>query len=185
LGTCREPEWGQKSCFIPHIVYLANSSGLKVGVTRETQLPTRWIDQGAIQALPILRVQSRHQAGVLEVAIAKLVADKTDWRKMLRGSNDKIDMLAKRDEIFAEVAITIQEIAGKFKFGDIEILTAEPVQEFNYPVLQYPEKITSIDLDKTPQINCKLQGVKGQYLLFDSGVINLRKYTGYEIGIEI
>jgi hypothetical protein len=185
LGTCRQPDWGQQHCFIPHIVYLANSSGLKVGVTRETQIPTRWIDQGAIQALPILRVQSRHQAGLLEVAIAKLVADKTDWRKMLRGGNDKIDMLAKRDEIFSEIAISIQEIAGKFKFGDIEILTAEPVHEFSYPVLQYPDKITSLDLDKTPQINCKLQGVKGQYLLFDSGVINLRKYTGYEISIEI
>lgn len=185
LGTCREPEWGLQHCFTPHIVYLANSSGLKVGITRETQIPTRWIDQGAIQALPILRTQSRYQAGLLEVAIAKLVSDKTDWRKMLRDGNDKIDMLAKRDEIFYEIATTIQAIAAKFKFGDIEILTAEAVYEFNYPVLQYPDKISSFDLDKIPQINDMLQGIKGQYLLFKSGVINLRKYTGYEISIAI
>ncbi len=184
LGTCREPEWGVRHCFIPHIVYLANSSGLKVGITRETQMPTRWIDQGAVQALPILRVQSRYQAGLIEVAIAKLISDKTDWRKMLRGNNDKIDMFAKRDEIFSKIAMVIQEIAAKFKFGDIEILTAEPVQEFNYPVLLYPDKIASLDFDKTPQISDILQGIKGQYLLFNSGVINLRKYTGYEISID-
>lgn len=184
LGTCREPDWGQNNCFIPHIVYLANSSGLKVGITRETHVPTRWIDQGAIQAVPILRVQSRYQAGLLEVAIAKLVSDKTDWRKMLRGGNDKIDMHAKRDEIFAEIAPAIQAIAAKFKFGDIEILTAEQVQELSYPVLQYPDKITTLDFDKTPQISDVLQGIKGQYLLFNSGVINLRKYTGYEVSIN-
>jgi len=184
LGTCREPEWGLQNCFIPHIVYLANSSGLKVGLTRETQIPTRWIDQGAVQALPILRVQSRYQAGLLEVAITKLVADKTDWRKMLRGGNDKIDMCAKRDEIFSEISPAIQAVAAKFKFGDIEILTAETVQEFTYPVLLYPDKITSLDFDKTPHISDVLQGIKGQYLLFNSGVINLRKYTGYEISID-
>lgn len=183
LGTCREPAWGLANCFIPHIVYLANSSGLKVGITRETQVPYRWIDQGATQALPILRVQSRYQAGLLEAAIAKLVTDKTDWRKMLRGNNNKIDMPAERDIIFSNIAALVQTIAAKFTLGDIEILTAEPVQEFNYPVLTYPEKILALDFDKQPHINSVLQGIKGQYLIFDSGVINLRKYTGYEVVI--
>lgn len=182
-GTCREPQWGLANCFIPHIVYLANSSGIKVGITKENTLQTRWIDQGAVQAIPILRVRSRFQAGLLETAIAKLVKDKTDWRKMLRGNNEPQDLLAKRNEIFAEIAHKIQEIAGKFTFGDIEILTSEPLQNINYPVLEYPEKITSLCFHKTPEISDTLLGVKGQYLIFASGVINLRKYTGYEIAI--
>jgi hypothetical protein len=183
LGTCREPNWGLSNCFIPHIVYLANSSGLKVGITRETQIPHRWIDQGAIQAVPILRVQSRFQAGLLEVEIAKLVADKTNWRKMLQGANESIDLVAKRNEIFGEIGTAIQAVAAKFKFGDIELLTAEPVSEYQYPVLQYPQKITSLCFDKTPCISDTLHGIKGQYLLFESGVINLRKYTGYEVTV--
>jgi hypothetical protein len=184
LGTCREPNWGLSNCFVPHIVYLANSSGIKVGVTRETQTPHRWIDQGAIQSIPIMRVQSRIQAGLIETAIAKTVADKTNWRKMLQGNNEKIDLAAKRNELFSAMAPTIQEIAAKFKFGQIELLTAEAVNEFNYPVLQYPQKITSLCFDKTSRISGTLHGIKGQYLIFDSGVINLRKYTGYEVTIE-
>lgn len=184
LGTCREPNWGLSNCFVPHIVYLANSSGIKVGVTRETQVPHRWIDQGAIQALPIMRVQSRIQAGLLEVLIAKHVADKTNWRKMLQGGNDKIDLAAKRNELFFELSSSIQEIASKFKFGQFELLTSESVNEFNYPVLQYPQKISSLCFDKTPKISGTLQGIKGQYLIFDTGVINLRKYTGYEVSIS-
>jgi len=99
-GTCREPEWGLQHCFQPHIVYLANSSGSKVGLTRETQVPIRWIDQGAVQAVPILRVQSRYQAGLLEVAFAKHVNDKTDWRKMLRGETGDADLRKQRDKLF-------------------------------------------------------------------------------------
>jgi hypothetical protein len=182
-GTCREPDWSQSNCFIPHIVYLANSSGLKVGITKETQVPQRWIDQGAIQALPILRVQSRFQAGLLEYEFSKLISDKTDWRKMLRGHNEVIDLAAKRDELFAQLATKIQEVACKFKFGSIEMLTAESVYNFNYPVLEYPEKITTLDFDKNNTIDDILFGIKGQYLLFKSGVINLRKFTGYEIAI--
>ncbi len=184
-GTCREPEWGLAHCFIPHIVYLANSSGLKVGITREIQVATRWIDQGAVQTLPILRVQSRLQAGLLEQEFAKHVKDKTDWRKMLMAANALEDLPAKRDELFSTLATKIQEIASKFKFGDIEMLTAEPVQTFNYPVLEYPQKINSLCFHKAPTIKDKLLGIKGQYLMFASGVINLRKYTGYEIAIEL
>lgn len=182
-GTCREPEWARAHCFVPHIVYLANSSGLKVGLTRETQIPTRWIDQGATQAVPIMRVQSRLQAGLLEVAFAQHVADKTDWRKMLRNSSDKLNLAHERDRLLAPLAAAIQQVAAKFRLGDIEILTNEAIQEFNYPVLQYPTKITSLNFDKNPLVQGILHGIKGQYLIFDSGVINIRKYTGYEIAV--
>lgn len=183
-GTCREPDWAMTNCFIPHIVYLANSSGLKVGLTKENQTQTRWIDQGAVQAVPILRVRSRLQAGLLESSIARLISDKTDWRKMLRGNNEELDLSAQRNEIFAQLAPSIQEVAGKFKFGDIELLTAEKPKHFKYPVLQYPEKISSLCFHKVPTISDTLLGIKGQYLIFASGVINLRKYTGYEVALE-
>lgn len=183
LGTCREPEWGKINCFVPHIVYLANSSGLKVGLTRESQVPTRWIDQGATQALPIIRVQSRYQAGLIEVAIAKLIADKTDWRKMLSAVPEDIDLKSKRDEIFAQISSTIQQLAGKFQFGDIEILTAEKVRTFCYPIIEYPKKVVNLSLDKTPAISGILHGIKGQYLLLNTGVLNLRKFTGYDVTI--
>lgn len=182
-GTCREPEWGKSQCFTSHIVYLANSSGLKVGLTRETQLPTRWIDQGATQALPILRVKSRHQAGLIEVAIANIIADKTDWRKMLLNNNVAVDLKTQRDNIFGEIALEFQKIAGQFKFGDIEILTSESITEIEYPILTSPKKISSLNADKTPLISGVLNGIKGQYLIFDTGVINIRKYTGYEVKI--
>jgi len=182
-GTCREPEWGLANCFIPHIVYLANSSGIKVGITRETQMPTRWIDQGAVQALPIFRTKSRYQAGLIEVEIAKFISDKTDWRKMLRGENEVQNLPAIRDQIFSQSSDIIQQISGNFKFGNIEFLTSEPLQDFIYPVLEYPQKITSLIFDKTPEISGILQGIKGQYLIFDHGVINIRNHTGYEVEI--
>lgn len=184
-GTCREPTWGLNNCFIPHIVYLANSSGLKVGITKESNLPTRWLDQGATQALPIMRVKSRLQAGLLEVAFAQHIADKTNWRKMLQGVSAEQKLAATRDMLFATIVDEIQKIASQFKFGDIEMLTNEPVQTFNYPVIQYPEKIKSLCFDKTPTLEARLHGIKGQYLIFDSGVINLRKYTGYQISLDL
>jgi hypothetical protein len=182
-GTCREPAWGLANCFIPHIVYLANSSGIKVGITRETQIPTRWIDQGAVQALPIFRLQSRYQAGLLEVELAKQISDKTDWRKMLRGENSNADLASTRDYLFSQLSETIQASAANFKFGDIEILTNEKIIDFKYPVLEYPQKINSLNFDKTPEISGRLQGIKGQYLIFEHGVINIRNFTGYEVDI--
>lgn len=183
-GTCREPEWAKSHCFKPHIVYLANSSGIKVGVTREINIPYRWIDQGAVQSLAIMRVNSRYQAGLIEQLIAKHINDKTDWRKMLRSVPEAIDLFAKRDELFSMLAPQIQKIASQFKFGDIEILTSESVNNFNYPILAYPQKINSLCFNKQAKITDKLLGIKGQYLIFQDGVINLRKYTGYEISLE-
>ena len=183
-GTCREPSWGEKYCMQDHIVYLANSSGLKVGITRATQVPTRWIDQGATQALAIIRVRSRLQSGTLEVMFKQHVTDKTNWRDMLKGEATPLDMIAESKRLIKECDAEIQELAGRFGFFAISVLNGiEPV-EISYPVETYPEKIVSFSFDKEPVIEGKLMGVKGQYLIFDTGVINLRRFSGYEIKLS-
>jgi len=98
-GTCRDTEWADSHCMQAHYVYLANSSGLKVGITRHTQLPTRWIDQGAGQAIAIFKVKNRLHSGLIESALKKHVSDRTDWRKMLKGEPRSIDLKAARDEL--------------------------------------------------------------------------------------
>lgn len=183
-GTCREPEWAKMHCFQPHIIYLANSSGVKVGITRQSQVPTRWIDQGATQALPVFKVQSRFQSGLMEVVLKQHVADRTDWRKMLRGENDRHDLLAIRDDLLQRCKPEIDALKDRFGDGEIEVLSEPKITEIDYPVLQYPEKVKSLDFDKTKDIGGSLQGVKGQYLILDSGVINIRKFGGYKVEFE-
>jgi hypothetical protein len=173
LGTCREPEWGEKHCMIEHTVYLANSSGLKVGITRSHQMKTRWMDQGAVQALPIVRVRNRLDSGIVETTLAKHVPDKTNWRALLKGDVERIDLKARRDELFSTWAA---DLPGEKLLGD-EIHIA-------YPVRKYPAKVVSLNLDKAPEVCGELVGVKGQYLILDVGVINMRKYGGYELEWE-
>ena len=180
-GTCREPAWGEEFCFKPHIVYLANSSGIKVGITRQTQIPTRWIDQGAVQALPVFKVQSRYISGLIEIVIAKHVSDKTSWQKMLKSKAEPIDLITKRDELLSVCKIELNEIIQRFGFQAVEVLSGEPVVDIQFPVASYPLKVKSFNLDKNPEISGVLHGIKGQYLLLDTGVINIRKYTGYEL----
>lgn len=168
-GTCREPEWGEQHCLQDHYVYLANSSGVKVGITRATQIPTRWMDQGAIQAIKIGKVKNRLQSGIAEMALKEFVADKTNWRTMLKGEIEPIDLEEKRDEL---LDYWPDEVLG-------EPLYEEDLVEIEYPVLEYPKKITSLNLEKAPTVEGTLMGIKGQYLIFDIGVINLRKYQGY------
>ncbi|WP_122901515.1 DUF2797 domain-containing protein [Acinetobacter sp. B51(2017)] len=189
LGTCREEQFAQEVCFQPHIVYLANSSALKVGITRLGQMPTRWLDQGATQALPIMQVGSRRLSGQLEVMFGAEVADKTDWRKLLKGEAPPLDLITVRDQLLDDFAPQIAMIRDEFSMSldfneGLEILEHERPREFIYPVAAYPEKIKSHNLDKTPKIRGKLQGIKGQYLILDNGVINIRKYTGYELCIR-
>ena len=185
LGTCREPEWGDTHCMQPHIVYLANTSGLKVGITRQPQVPTRWIDQGATQALPIFRVSSRYISGLIETTLAAHVADKTDWRKMLKGGNEPIDLAAARDRLLAECSDEISAIGERFGAGSITALGDEAIVAIDYPVLAYPDKIKALNLDKTPLIEGVLQGIKGQYLILDTGVLNVRKYTSYRVTVRV
>jgi len=180
-GTCRDAEWAMGHCMQDHYVYLANTSGVKVGITRHTQVPTRWIDQGATQALLMYKVASRKISGLLEVIIANHVADKTDWRKMLKGNSDDMDLQGKRDELYAECKKEIDKLKKSLPEGSIEILANETITSIEYPVLEFPEKITSLNFDKTEKISGKLLGIKGQYLILDTGVLNIRKFGGYEV----
>ncbi|MCL7930997.1 DUF2797 domain-containing protein [Halomonas llamarensis] len=182
-GTCREPEWAKQHCFQPHIVYLANSSGVKVGITRKTQMPTRWLDQGAIQALPMLEVDTRQQAGFVEVLFKEQVSDRTNWRAMLKGEVEPLDLKAERDRLFNQLESGLNQL--KAEHGDDAIRPLEAsAHTFTYPVSDFPRKVVSHNFDKNPRVDGVLQGIKGQYLILDSGVINLRKFTGYEIEVS-
>ncbi|WP_275546247.1 DUF2797 domain-containing protein [Pseudomonas sp. Marseille-Q0931] len=183
-GTCREPNWGEQFCMTDHIVYLANSSGVKVGITRATQVPTRWIDQGATQALPILRVATRQQSGFVEDLLRSQVADKTNWRALLKGDAAPVDLLAIREQLFDSCGAGISELQQRFGLQAIQPLSAAEVLEIRYPIEAYPAKITSFNLDKQPLAEGTLLGIKGQYLMFDTGVINIRKYTAYQLAIH-
>ncbi|MCV6605915.1 MAG: DUF2797 domain-containing protein, partial [Porticoccaceae bacterium] len=183
-GTCREPEWGEQFCMTDHIVYLANSSGAKVGITRVNQVPTRWIDQGAVQALPILRVATRQQSGLVEDALRQHVADRTNWRAMLKNDVVDVDLITRRDELFELCKTELAELTERFGLAAIQPIDNIDVVGIDYPVLEYPTKVTSFNFDKTPVVEGKLMGIKGQYLMLDTGVINIRKFTAYNITVN-
>lgn len=184
-GTCREPEWGEEFCMTDHIVYLANSSGLKVGITRASQIPTRWIDQGAKQALPIFRVATRQQSGFIEDILREQVADKTNWRALLKEEAISLDLLAERDRILTNSYAMIAKLQATHGIQAIQPIENQPVVEFNYPVNSYPTKIVSHNLDKNPVMQGQLRGIKGQYWILDTGVINIRKYTAYQVSVSV
>ncbi|NND69686.1 MAG: DUF2797 domain-containing protein [Halioglobus sp.] len=180
-GTCREPEWGEQNCMIDHFVYLANTSGIKVGITRHSQIPTRWMDQGAVQARPIFRVSSRFQSGLVETLFSAHIADKTNWRAMLKGDPEEADLESVRQQLLGDCAPEIQALQADHGLTAIQVLEDEGETRIEYPVLEYPAKVTSFNLDKNPLVEGTLTGIKGQYLIFDTGVINMRKYGGYQL----
>ncbi|HEY6131670.1 MAG TPA: DUF2797 domain-containing protein [Halioglobus sp.] len=182
-GTCREPAWGEQHCMIDHVVYLANTSGLKVGITRASQVPTRWIDQGATQARPIFRVASRLHSGLVETLFKVHIADKTHWQAMLKGDNQPGDLEQARRRLMADCAANLESLGHQHGVQAFKELTDEPEVHIRYPVLEYPVRVSSFNLDKTPSISGKLLGIKGQYLMFDTGVINIRKYGGYQLSL--
>lgn len=182
-GTCREPQWGEQYCMTDHVVYLANSSGIKVGITRATQLPTRWLDQGASQALPIFRVATRQQSGFVEDLLRSQVADKTNWRALLKGDAVPVDLPAVREQLMSSCAEGIAALQQRFGLQAIQPVGDAEVVEIRYPVEAYPTKVASHDLEKTPVVEGILRGIKGQYLILDTGVINLRKYTAYQVAV--
>lgn len=182
-GTCREPEWGERYCMTDHVVYLANSSGVKVGITRASQIPTRWLDQGASQALPIFRVATRQQSGLVEDLLRTQVADKTNWRALLKGDAVPLDLPAIRDQLLESCAEGIAALQQRFGLQAIQSVGDAEVLEIRYPVEAYPTKVASHDLEKTPVVEGILRGIKGQYLILDTGVINLRKYTAYQVAV--
>lgn len=173
----RDLEYESRVQLQPHIVYLAFSSDLKVGVTRKTQVPTRWIDQGAVLALPIVELPNRYLAGITEVALKDFYADKTNWRKMLQPQNTTLDLKHERDSLFSKIP---QEVQPFFESYVPELC------ELHYPVLQYPSKIQSLNLNNTQSFSGKIMGVKGQYLIFEDGtVFNVRTFEGFVVRISI
>ncbi|MDX1363175.1 MAG: DUF2797 domain-containing protein [Arenibacter latericius] len=172
----RDLEYEKKVQLQPHIVYLANSSTIKVGVTRKTQVPTRWIDQGAHEAIEIVEVPNRYLAGITEVALKDYVADKTNWRKML--TNDVVD------EDLAEMRNHLKQYIPEEALAYYIENNKETHLEF--PVLQYPTKVKSLNLTKTPNYQGALKGIKGQYLIFeDNTVFNIRSNEGTVISLEV
>jgi hypothetical protein len=186
-GTCREPEWGEANCLSDHFVYLSNTGALKVGITRHVTdgVSSRWIDQGATQALPILRVSERLVSGLIEQAAKGHIGDKTNWRVMLKGQPDDFDIGQRAEQILDQIANAIESIQDQHGLQAVQPVEADAI-EIRYPVIQYPEKVKSINLDKTPSFSGQLLGIKGQYWLLDGDrVINMRKYAGYELAVTV
>ena len=182
-GTCREPAWGEEHCFQDHFVYLSNTSGVKVGITRQTNMPTRWLDQGATQALAIYKVRDRLISGKIEVIIKQHVADKTAWQRMLKGSPEPRDLEQERDRLYQECEKEINQVIDELGEGSVIALANDKPIEIHYPVTEYPEKVKSLNFDKTPEISGLLKGIKGQYLILDGGVLNIRKFSGYKVTV--
>lgn len=172
----RDKEWEEEHHNKPHVVYLSLTSGIKVGVTRSIQVPYRWIDQGAVQAILFAEVPYRQLAGLIEVEMKDHIADKTHWQKMLKNIfTNEMELDAMKEHLLDE----LPEEYHDFVSDD------DSITEIKYPVLAYPQKVKSMKLDKVPVIEKKLMGIKGQYLLFDDDtVINLRSHAGYRIRIE-
>ena len=172
-GIARDMEWAKANHLQPHFVYLAISSGVKVGVTRGTQIPTRWIDQGAWKAIKLAETPYRQLAGQIEVALKEYFSDKTNWQRMLKNQIDRTTDLTEAKQQAWEL---LDEELQPYVIEDDEITT------INYPVLQYPEKVKSVSFDKDAVITGKLIGIKGQYLIFDDNrVLNIRKHNGYKV----
>lgn len=185
-GTCREPSWGEANCLSDHYVYLANTGTIKVGITRHVSdaVSSRWLDQGATQAMAIMRVQNRLTSGLVETAMKEFIADKTNWRTMLKSQPDTADLQQLKEDLITEIEDQLDEITEEYGFQAIDILDL-PAVDIHYPVDQYPEKVKSINLDKELSFSGVLQGIKGQYWMLDGDrVINMRKYSGYHLSVE-
>ena len=176
-GVARDMEWAENHCLQDHIVYLAISSGVKVGVTRSGQIPTRWIDQGAWQAIKLGKTPNRYTAGLIEVALKEHISDRTNWQRMLKNQLiEGVDLTVTKKEMVAHLPSDLQNYISE----------DDDITEINYPVNEYPEKVKSLSFDKLEEITGRLWGIKGQYLIFDDGtVLNMRKHTGYMVGLEV
>ena len=177
LGEGRDPEWELEHHVQPHVVYLALSSDLKVGVTRKTEVPTRWIDQGAWKVIKLAETPNRYLAGALEVAMKEHLTDKTHWQKMLKNVlAEEVDLLAEKKRIISLVPEEFQQY----------ITDDDTITELSFPVEEYPTKVKSINLDKEAGFEGTLAGIKGQYWIMEDGrVINIRKYTGYFVELDV
>lgn len=176
-GEARDMEWSKKHCLKDHYVYLSLTAGAKIGVTRATQIPTRWIDQGAVQALKFARTSNRYEAGCIEVEMKKQISDRTAWQRMLKNEiDDSIDLYKIKNQLTDALDDRYREF----------ILDDEKIETFSYPHISFPDKVKSLDLLKINSIEGRLIAIKGQYLLFDNNtVLNIRKHTGFKISISL
>ena len=175
-GISRDMEWSKKHCLKDHYVYLSLTSNLKVGVTRGSQIPTRWIDQGAHYAIKFAKTPNRFLAGCIEIEISKYISDRTQWRKMLQGDFEKINLLNRKNKLSKKLSLKLK----KYISNNNSIIKIE------YPNLKKLSKIKSINLEKNPNISGKITGIKGQYIIIDNTfVLNVRKYTGYVLEISL
>ena len=176
-GISRDMEWSRSHCLQDHFVYLSDTTGLKVGVTRVSQIPTRWIDQGATRAVIIARTPNRFLAGTVEVFLKGHFRDKTNWRNMLTNKQPvKPDLLKEKERAFG----VLPPEFNQYLIDDNEITSV------NFPVREYPVKVTALSFDKTPEIEGTLMGIKGQYLILDGGrVLNIRKHNGYKVTMKV
>ena len=171
-GEARDMEWSEKYCLTDQYIYLALTSNLKVGVTRHTQIPTRWIDQGAHKTIVFAKTPNRYLAGMIEKEVSQHISDKTYWRRMLLGEYPNLNLVDEKNKLSKVVSSKYQQY----------ITNDKNITELNYPVSIKPEKIKSLNFEKTPEITGKLLGIKGQYLFFENDyVLNIRKFTGYFI----
>ena len=177
FGIARDLEWAARHDLIDHYVYLALSADVKVGVTRNHQVPTRWIDQGASAAVIVAQTPNRHIAGIIEVWLKQFYTDKTNWRDMLLNKPDKeTDLLEEKQNALRFLPAELQKYAA----------ATDEITRIEYPALHFPEKIKSLSFDKQPEIRDVLTAIKGQYLIFDSGsALNIRKHSGYHISVTV
>ena len=176
LGRGRDAAWEERHHVQPHFVYLAITSGLKVGVTRDTQVPTRWIDQGAWQAIRLSSTPNRYLAGCIEVELKRHVSDRTQWQRMLKNVHPlDIDLRSEKARLGA---LLPDDLAG-------HLIDDDEVVELHYPVRDYPKRVKSINLGKSPLVEGTLWGIKGQYLILHDGrVLNVRKHAGYDVELS-
>ena len=173
-GESRDMEWSKSHCLTKQYVYMSFTGNFKIGVTRFSQIPTRWIDQGATSAVLLCETPNRHLAGVIEIYLKQFYSDRTNWRKMLSDNMDNSNF----ESIYSEC---LEKLNDKFS----EYIIEQDWVHINYPILAYPDKIKSISFDKENIFEGKLIGIKGQYLLFENNrVLNIRKHTGYKIELQ-
>ena len=173
-GEARDMAWAEKHCLVEQIVYLARSSAIKVGITRASQMPTRWIDQGATDAIVFARVPNRYTAGLVEVAMKEHLTDRTNWQRMLKNEVIDADLVATKASLVDSLDADLRQY----------IDADDTVCSIEYPVADYPEKVKSVGFDKFPEIEGRLAGIKGQYLIFDDNrVLNIRKHNGYRVTV--
>ena len=174
-GEARDMEWSKEHCLKEHYVYLSLTAGAKIGVTRATQIPTRWIDQGAVKALKFAKTTNRYEAGCIELEMKKHISDRTAWQRMLKNEiDDTIDLYQLKEKL-------VDLLDDKYRNF---ILDDEYIETFSYPHVSFPEKVKSLNLLKINSVEGRLIAIKGQYLLFDdNNVLNIRKHTGFKISI--